>query len=73
MKNFNIKGDSIFRGGHEKPIYRVELPKKGGTCKDCRFKKGLSKKRGVVFLRGDWYPSAHYAVYRDIATRKELP
>ena len=40
----------------EKPLYRGELPKKGGTIS--RFEGGLGK-------RGGWYPNAHYdlAVY----------
>ena len=47
----------VFRGEvPEKPIYRVELPKKGvGQFPDLR--GSLTKKVGVVFLRG---VDAHY-------------
>ena len=38
-------------GGHEKPINRGELPKRGASTV-CRFKGGLAKKREGVFLRG---------------------
>ena len=32
-----------------------------GTWTVCRFQGGgLGKKEGVVFLRGAWYPNAHY-------------
>ena len=54
MKNFNIVGvfwKIWFLGGvHKKPMYKGKLPKKGE----------LDKKEGVVFLREDWYPNAHY-------------
>ena len=37
-------------------------PKKGGGAWTVwRFKGGLSKKEGIVFLRGSRYPNAHYA------------
>ena len=54
MKNLNImevhcKIRFLWRGGggggHKKPIYRVQLPKKVG-CTVCRFKGGLGKKEG---------------------------
>ena len=38
-------------GGHEKPINRGELPKRGAWTVR-RFKGGLAKKREGVFLRG---------------------
>ena len=41
----SLKSQS-FRGGvHEKPIYRGQLPEKGGWTV-CRFKGGLAKRRG---------------------------
>ena len=47
-----------FLGGiHEKLIYRG---KRGVACTVCRFKGELHEKEGVVFLRGGWYPNAHY-------------
>ena len=56
-RNFNIMGgllkNLIFRRSvPEKPIYRVELPKKAAWIIS-RFKEGLAKKRGgrKVFLR----------------------
>ena len=73
MKNFNTIGIHwkirFLRGGggevQEKPIYRGELPEKmGGLRQFADLTKvggaGLTKKRGVVFLRGDWYPNTHY-------------
>ena len=39
MKNPSFRG-----GGHEKPIYRGELPKKRGALTVCRFKRGLDEK-----------------------------
>ena len=71
MKNFNILGvhGKIWvlgpEGFHEKPKYRGGLPKTeglGGQFADLRVGGGLGKKEGVgvVFLRGDWYPNAHY-------------
>ena len=40
-------------GGHKKPIYRGEGPRKRGGWKVCRFKEGLVKKRGWCFWGGD--------------------
>ena len=38
-----------------------ELPKREeGAWTVYRFKVGLSKKEGMLFLRGGWYPNAHY-------------
>ena len=49
----------LLRGGvHEKPIYRQEFTKRASWTV-CKFKGGLVKK-GVGFLRGEWYPNAHY-------------
>ena len=31
----------------------------------CRFKGSLPKKKGIVFLRGAWYPNAHYVIYKN--------
>ena len=54
-------------GGHEKAMYREELPKKGGvTWIVGRFKGGgrgsggLDEKEGSGVFEGDWYPNAHY-------------
>ena len=48
----------------EKPIYRGELPKKGGAAWTvCRFKgRAWQKRWGKCFLKGEggWYPNAHY-------------
>ena len=38
-------------GGHEKPIYRGELSKKG-VWTVCKFKGGLAKERGWCFWGG---------------------
>ena len=37
---------------HEKPIYRGELPKKGGMPGQFENLRGVCEKEGVVFLRG---------------------
>ena len=57
-KNVNIMGNSlknpIFSGVPKKPIYKGELPKKGGGLgqfQDLRWGEGAWQKRGV-FLRG---------------------
>ena len=61
MKYFSIMGvhwKIQFLGGRgvlEKAIYRGELPKKAWAA--CRFKGGLAKKMGVVFLRGGETPT----------------
>ena len=48
-----VHGKIWFLGGvHKKPIYRRELPKKGGLGQFVESKGGLDKKEGVVFLRG---------------------
>lgn len=36
---------------NEKPIYREELPKKGGLAHYADLRGGLAKKKGVVFFR----------------------
>ena len=46
MKNWAFKGGGV----HETPIQREGLPKKGAWTV-CRFKGGLARKRGVMFLR----------------------
>ena len=51
-------------GGHEKAIYREELPKKGRvTWIVGRFRGaggGLDEKEGSGVFEGDWYSNAHY-------------
>ena len=46
----------VYKGGHEKLIYRRELPKKGGET--------WQKRGWGVFEGGEgggrWYPNAHY-------------
>ena len=57
MKNFNIMGfteksyvQGEKRGGHKKPIYREELPKKGGVFGQFADLRGaLAKKKGWCF------------------------
>ena len=56
IEKFNIMGVNRkiqFLGGmvDKKTIYRRELPNRGAWT-FCRFKRGLAKKRVVVFLRG---------------------
>ena len=51
--------NSIFRGGHEKPIYRGENCLQQGLGQFTGLRGGLAKKKGW-FWEGDWYPSAHY-------------
>ena len=55
-KKFYYYGGSLknpnFSGGHEKPIYRGGLSKKGGAWTVCRYKGGLGEKEGVVLLGG---------------------
>ena len=46
MKNWAFKGGGV----HETPIQREGLPKKRAWTV-CRFKGGLARKRGVMFLR----------------------
>ena len=53
IKNFNII--NIFRGVHKKPIYRGELPKKGGLGQFADL-RGAWQKRGGVFLSGGLIP-----------------
>ena len=63
MKNFNVFGVHgkirVLEAGRfvGKPIYRGGLPKKEESWTVCRFlrsggRRGLAKKRGVMFLRG---------------------
>ena len=62
MTNFNILGvhwKIPLLGGSRKTNISRGLPKNGGWTVCC-FKGGLARKRGVVFLRGGWYPNAHY-------------
>ena len=69
MKNSNIFGvhwKIRLLGGVTKNQYRGGLPKKGETWTVCQFKGGLARKRGGVFLRGGWYPNAHYGVLCEI-------
>ena len=47
MKNWAFKGGGV----HETPIQREGLPKKRAWTV-CRFKGGLARKRGVIFLWG---------------------
>ena len=49
---------------HEKNNIEGEIAGKGGGALTFyRFKGGeLSKKEGVMFLKGVWFPSAHYAL-----------
>ena len=42
----------IFRGVHEKPVYRGGDCLKEGHWTVFRFKRGLGEKEGLVFLRG---------------------
>ena len=37
---------------NEKPIYRGDCLKRGGSWKVCEFKRVLGNKEGVVFLMG---------------------
>ena len=65
MKNFNIMRvhwKIWFLGRiHEKPIHRGELPKEWGLGQfSGLWEGGFVKKRELVFLRGGWYPNAHY-------------
>ena len=59
-----MKKLNIFRGAHEKPIYRRELAKKGGLGQFAGLRgrgkegRGLVKNRGVLLTGG--YPNAHY-------------
>ena len=64
MTNFDIFGDSLknptFRDVSWKTNIEGGLLKKGIRTV-CRLKRGeFGKNEGVVFLRGDWYPNAHY-------------
>ena len=72
MKNLNIMGlhwKIPFLGWEvqEKPIYRRELPKKGGGDLDswtvCRVKGGLDEKEG------GWYPNTPIAIRDLLAIR----
>ena len=62
MKNVNVTGVHwkirFLEGFHEKPIYRGELPQKGGrgAWTVCRFKRGLDKKEGGGVFEGDDTP-----------------
>ena len=75
MKNFNILGvhwkiQLLVAGGAFTEIWcrgvggGAGLKKKvgrGGTWTVFRFTgRGAWQERGVVFLRGGWYPNAHY-------------
>ena len=57
MNNFSIFGVHVKArvlgkegGGHEKPIYRGRLPKKGRLSKKDLRRWGLSKKEGVRLI-----------------------
>ena len=70
MKNLNIMGvhwKIPFLGWevHEKPIYRRELPKRGGrgAWTVCRVKGGLDEKEG------GWYPNTPIAIRDLLAIR----
>ena len=41
--------------------YRLGDCLKRGAWADCKFKGGLGKKEGVVFMRGSCDPNPHYA------------
>ena len=63
MKNFNIMGfteksyvQGEKRGGHKKPIYREELPKKGGVFGQFADLRGPWRKRRDGVFEGGWYP-----------------
>ena len=49
-------------GVHKKPIYRGELPKKGGLGQFADLREACQKRGGGVFEGGErgWYPNAHY-------------
>ena len=64
MKNFNILGvhwkiQHLGDGSSQKTDREGDYLKRGALT-FCRFKGGLVKKEGVVFLRGRRYPDAHY-------------
>ena len=40
------------------PIFRGRL-----TKNHYRFKMRLNEKEGLIFLKGDWYPNAHYETW----------
>ena len=46
--------------GHEKPILRGDCLKQEGLGHFADLRRGLTRKMGVVFLRGGRYPNAHY-------------
>ena len=65
IKNFNILGvhwKIRLLGGRcsRNTNAERELPKKGGLDSLLNSRGGLGKKEGGVFLRGGWYPNAHY-------------
>ena len=66
MKKFNIKWVTkkpIFRGGgHEKPIYRGKLSKKGALGQFEDLSRGLGKREGGGVFEGGLipHPKAHY-------------
>ena len=61
MSKINKKEASYFLScPSQKTNIEGGLPKKVGAWTVCRFKGGLGKKEGMVFLRGGWYPDAHY-------------
>ena len=54
MKNYiwdSLKNQIFFGGQHGKPIQRGDYLKYGAWAV-CRFKSGLGKKEGMVFLKG---------------------
>ena len=66
MKNFNILGFhckiQLLGGEFTKKWYRGGIAGKGGHGQFADLRGGgLARKRGVMYLRGGWYPSAHYA------------
>ena len=53
----------IFKG-HKKTIYRG-IAKEGGLGQFADLRKGgLTRKKGMVFLKRSWYCNAHYAHFR---------
>ena len=64
MKNFNIFGVHwkiwLLSIGVMKNQYKGRNCLEIGAWTVCQFKGGFARKRGLVFLKGDWYQNAHY-------------
>ena len=56
-----------YRDSMKYPIFRGRL-----TKNHYRFKMRLNEKEGLIFLKGDWYPNAHYETWCLVAQKTHI-